>query len=232
VRLRAQRNGRVRSAVVPLSRRAGRLPVALALMLLSLAPLGLSIAQPAPRDATLRFVDGALVVDLSLTDFFDDALRERLESGLPAVIEVRVEAAPTGGGPVLARSVRTHEIVFDLWEERFHVEEVVGTERRAFSAPDLSHLVARTLEVRDTVVGSAATYADHRGEAVEVRARALLDPLTPDMVHRIRRWLARPGGSADSGDTFFGSFVGLFVNRSVQGAVAELEVRTAEIRVP
>lgn len=213
------------------ARRRGTI-AALALLALALTPLGLSLAQPPRRDASLRFVDGALLVDLSLADFLDQALEERLESGLPVVIEVQVEAVPAGGGPAISRSVRTSEVVFDLWEERFHVEEVVGARLRHFEEAELAGVVTRTLEVSDAVVGSAATYAEHRGEPIEVRARARLDPLSPDMVHRIRRWLARPGGSAESGDTFFGSFVGLFVNRSVQGAEAELEVRTDEVRVP
>ena len=52
-----------------------------------------------------------------------------------------------------------------------------------------------------------ATY--YVGCAVEV------NPVSPDMLERIKRWVSRPSGTGATapGDALFGSFVGLFVAR-------------------
>jgi hypothetical protein len=190
----------------------------------------LSLAQPERREATLHFQDGVLEVSVSLSDFGDRALRERLASGLPQTLELHAEARSSG--TELAHAVRTSEVVFDLWDEVYRVRESEGRRTRTWIGHTVDEVVEGCLVTHDLPIGERAAYASHRGASVEVFLRARLNPLTPDTVHRIRRWLARPGGAAEPSDTFFGSFVGLFVNRSVASAEAELEVHTAAVVVP
>jgi hypothetical protein len=42
-----------------------------------------------------------------------------------------------------------------------------------------------------------------------------VNPVSPDMLERIKRWVSRPSGNSTAapGDALFGSFVGLFVTR-------------------
>lgn len=202
----------------------------LVLLLLLGAPLSLW-AQEARHPVDARFERGRLEVDLSVAELADAEVRARLESGLPQVIELEVEALDDGGVR-LAHVVRTDRVVFDLWEERFRIEELIGGAQRSLSVATLDEVIATTLSADGLAVGGADTFAAHRGERIHLRFGAQLNPPTPESIHRIRRWLARPGGAAARGDTFFGSFVGLFVNRSVTSPDAALLFRSQDIVVP
>lgn len=192
------------------------------------APLSL-VAQEDPAAVDARFVEGRLHVGLSVAELADPVVRSRLESGLPQVLELVVEAFDERGVR-LGRVVRTDRVIFDLWEERFRIEELVGGAQRSLSVETLDEVIAMALTADDLVV--ADIRAEHRGERIHLRFGAELNPPTPEAIHRIRRWLARPGGAAAEGDTFFGSFVGLFVNRSVTSADAAVHYRSRDILVP
>lgn len=189
------------------------------------------LAQPAERRAGIRF-DGGAIIDLSLADFATPAVRRRLESGLLQTLELRVYAYRASGGTPIAVSVRSCRVVYDLWEEVYRV--TLATESREASTvePTLDRVVERCLVADDLAVGDRERFASLLGEEVYFAFAVQLNPLTPDTVHRIRRWLSRPGGASDPSDSFFGSFVSLFVNRSVGEAEAHLEVRTQTVTVP
>jgi hypothetical protein len=75
-----------------------------------------------------------------------------------------------------------------------------GVLRRCAEA-DRLNVIARS------ALPAPATY--YVGCVVEV------NPVSPDMLERIKRWVSRPSGTgaAAPGDALFGSFVGLFVAR-------------------
>jgi len=56
--------------------------------------------------------------------------------------------------------------------------------------------------------------------------RADLNPISEELVSNVRRWLSRPSGRgrAGSGDSFFGSFVSVFVNPRVDDSERLLQV--------
>lgn len=189
-------------------------------------------AQPPERVAGIRFEGGAAMIDLSLADFADATVRRRLDSGLLQTLEVRVYAYRASGGTPIAVAVRSCRVVYDLWEERYRVSMATETSESASVEPSLERVVQACLVLDDLRIGDAERLAAVAGEEIYFAALVQLNPLTPDTVHRIRRWLSRPGGAADPSDTFFGSFVSLFVNRSVGEAEAHLEVRTQRVAVP
>jgi hypothetical protein len=178
-----------------------------------------------------RFVEDRLHVDLSVAALADRVVRSRLESGLPQVLELEVDVFDASGVR-LGRLVRTDRVIFDLWEERFRIEELMGGAQRSLTVETLDEVMAITLSADDLAVLSTSAVREHRGEPIHLRFGAQLNPPTPESIHRIRRWLARPGGAAAEGDTFFGSFVGLFVNRSVTSADAAVHYRSRDILVP
>lgn len=197
---------------------------------LALVSLGVAAAQPDPHPAHTRWEEGVLRVDASMVHFVTPERIDPLRSGLPQTLALEIEVVPAGGGARIAEARRTCEVIYDLWDRVFRVELTTGHESRGSTASTLEEVLDRCLTVRDLPIGAAEAY--HHGEAIQLVLRAELNPLTPDTVHRIRRWLARPGGASEPADTFFGSFVGLFVNRSVAAAEAELEERSAPLEVP
>jgi hypothetical protein len=71
-----------------------------------------------------------------------------------------------------------------------------------------------------------------RGSQIYFAVVTELNPLSPDAVQRIRRWLARPTGSELNGNAFFGSFVSIFVGRKLGEADKLLSFRSNAHLVP
>jgi hypothetical protein len=200
----------------------------------------LSIAEPAfAQDETIaqrrigvHWEDGAPRVDFSAVDLADRAVRRKLESGLPQTLVMRIYAYREGGQPITA-TARSCRIVYDLWEEvyRVQVQEPNGDRTESFSTLDA--VLRRCLVAQRVNVGRAADYSASSGRSIYFAVLLELNPLSPDTVHRLRRWLARPaGGGRVGGDAFFGSFVSLFVNRRIGSSERTLRFRSQNAEVP
>ena len=77
------------------------------------------------------------------------------------------------------------------------------------------------------------SFAGAPGGSYFVTAMIEVNPISQEMLERIRRWVSRPPGSSNAtpGDSLFGSFVGLFVARIGQ-AERTLAFRTQSVVVP
>jgi len=113
----------------------------------------------------------------------------------------------------LAATYKTCRVTFDLWDEIYRVEITqTGSADIATYSPTLEGVLRRCGEVDRLPIVARALLASgtyYLAGIVEV------NPVSPDMIERIKRWVSRPAGSstAASGDALFGSFVGLFVAR-------------------
>ena len=208
--------------------------VALAVALSALGLAGRAHAQPRVGNRTIgvRWSRGAPQLSFSARDLVTADVRRKLESGLPQTIVMRVYAYPEAGGEPITVALQSCRVVYDLWEEVFRVQVQTATSDRSESAPSVDGVVRRCLTVANVAVGTAAQYATRRGARVYFAALIELNPMSPDTVQRIRRWLARPGGGRLEGDAFFGSFVSLFVNRRLGAAEKTLSFRSQPVAVP
>ncbi len=124
-----------------------------------------------------------------------DARRAReAESGLPQTLVMRTYAFGDGAG---SRSpcARPCRVVYDLWEEVYRVQVQTESSRFATSPSDISEALSpRCLVVRSSASAPTATSRAVRGRRVYFAVLVELNPLSPDTVQRIRRWLARPSG--------------------------------------
>lgn len=171
-------------------------------------------------------------VSFSARDVASAKVRKKLSSGLPQTLVMRVYAYRKSGRPI-ALAVRSCRVVYDLWEEHYRVELHTATTDRSELLRDLSDVVNRCLVARRLPVGRAADWRDRSGRDVHFAVLVEFNPLSPDTVERIRRWLARPArGGSFEGDAFFGSFVSLFVNRRIGDAERALRFRSQVVRVP
>lgn len=211
-----------------------RLLAVLAVSLALLAASAASAQDAVPtRTIGVAHPDGVAAVDFSAADFATRDVRRRLESGLPQTLVTRVYAYRSSDGAPIAVAVRSCRVVYDLWEEVYRVEVQSEAADRTVLLHTVDEVVDACLVARRMRVGTAADWRAVRGRQAYFAALVELNPLTPDTVHRIRRWLARPGGSRSTdGDAFFGSFVSLFVNRRIADAEATLRFRSQEITAP
>jgi hypothetical protein len=189
--------------------------------------------EPVPaRRLGVRWTDGTVQLSFSARDVATAAVRKKLASGLPQTLTMHVYAHRQAGRPVAA-SVRSCRIVYDLWDEVYRVQLQTTTQDRSVLVRSLSEVVDQCLVARHMPVGRRSDWEGRSGQDVRFAVVVEFNPLSPDTVERIRRWLARPArGGSFEGDAFFGSFVSLFVNRRIGEAERILRFRSQAIQVP
>lgn len=193
-------------------------------LLTSLVMLALprdALAQAAPatpatlptRAATVTLEGRVVLLSVSFRDVVDDEISKKLQNGLPTVITMRGYVFRDGGGDPVALTAKSCRIVYDLWDEVYRVQLTQqGGVSNAIVA-NVEGVLRRCAEVRRLPLLERASML--AGARYFVAALVEVNPVSPEMLDRIKRWVTRPNGSTaiGPGDHLFGSFVGLFVSR-------------------
>jgi hypothetical protein len=185
------------------------------------------------RQATFSFTKtekGAELLNatFSYRDVLDKAMQEKLASGLPTVIALRAYVLREGEPNPIALAVRTCRVVYDLWDEVYRLKISSPGGDRDTAALNIEGVYRQCAEVRDMPVADKSLLAAGKphflGVIVEV------NPVSPQMLDQMRKWVSRPAGSTGigPGDALFGSFVGLFV-RQIGTADRTLRFRTQSV---
>ena len=183
------------------------------------------------RRVGVDWVDGAPRVHFSAADLADEAVRDTLEGGLWQTLVMRVYAYGPGGEPI-AVAARSCRIRHDPWPQVFYVEIRDARLDRDETIDSMDAVLQRCLVADRIDVGTALDYAALDGRRVRFAVLIELNPLSPETLQRLRRWLSRPaGGERVGGQAFFGSFVSLFVNRSIGAAERTLRFRSQRVQV-
>jgi hypothetical protein len=152
-----------------------------------------------------------------------------LQSGLPTVIVMRAYLYPDGTNTAVAGTVKSCRIVFDVWDEIYRLQVSQPGGETNVVAPNLEGVLRRCAEATDLPVADRTTLQPD--SSYFLAAMVEVNPISKEMMDRIRRWVSRPPGtSASPGDSLFGSFVGLFVARIGQ-AERTLSFRTQSMVV-
>ena len=191
-------------------------------------------APPAMRTAGIARKADKLVVSVGLQDLFGPRDVERLLSGFSTRVLIRVALLRDGGEEPVAQAMRLAEIVYDLWDEKLRVRLSTGkpgvTETQVLATPtaavDLATCLIGFPLVEISRLEPSASY--------HVSLRADLNPISEELVSNMRRWLSHPSGRGRSGagDSFFGSFVSVFVNPRVDDSERLLQVVSQSFVVP
>ena len=171
----------------------------------SLAAVGVSLSSPSPAAAQLSerqvgvtFSEGRPRIDVSMSDFANDPeVYRKLQSGLPQTFVVRIYAYAGGSETPIAIAARSCRVVYDLWEERYRVQRSSEQGDETLNVRTLAEVTERCLVARRLPIGSTAEWQSARGQRAYFAALVEFNPVTPDTVQRIRRWLppAFPGSS-------------------------------------
>ncbi len=184
-----------------------------------------SPAQLPSRQANFAWDRALLRGSFSFRDVIDKPLTDKLSSGLPTVIAMRAYVLREGDDTPVALAVRTCRVVFDLWDEVYRVKLSGPGGERDTAVINVEGVLRQCAEARDLpVVDRSILVAGKRhflGVIVEV------NPISPQTLEQMRRWVSRPSGSTGigPGDALFGSFVGLFV-RQIGNSDKTLRFRT------
>ncbi len=188
-------------------------------------------AQQLTRAVQTAWLRGEPRVSFTYRDLFDGETIGRIQSGLQVTVVMRAWVYPeTGREPVgfVARSCR---IAYDLWDENYRVEVLDPAGLRNVALGSLEGVLAQC--------GTAGALPvrmfrpPRQAERLRVSATAEVDPVTPDMVARIQRWVANPGETAADGHGgFFDAFVALFVSPNVTDAARTIRIESTPIVAP
>jgi hypothetical protein len=167
------------------------------------------------RRSGIALKGNALLMSIGVRDAFSKRVRKKLPSGLPTRLVVQVNLEREGSDRPLSYWVRTVDVVYDLWEERYVVTVEDDSGRRKATAPtiDAAVALAATIEHEPVADITGIPPGNYR-----LRVHVEVNPVSAEMVENIRRWLARPS-TGDRGartqSSFFGSFVGKFVDHNI-----------------
>jgi hypothetical protein len=171
-------------------------------------------AAAAPRAIVDVGPGGVPRVSVDLASFADDALRLRLESGLAQTVVTRVDAYdPSDTAHARASAVRSCRVRYDEWTERYEARVETESATSALVTSSLDEIIRACLELREVPVGDPSDWADRAPTSASFALAVELNPLSRETAHRVHRWLERDGRG--QGDTFFGPFVGLFVDAQI-----------------
>lgn len=184
-----------------------------------------------PRGATFAWDGGLLRMTVSYRDVIDAEMQKKLTSGLPTVIVLRGYVFEEGAPSPVALTIKSCRVVFDPWDEVFRIQLAVPGSETNVPSPTLEGVLRRCAEDKALpVVEASRLKPDGR---YFVSALVEVNPISKDMIERIRRWVSRPAGASGigAGDALFGSFVGLFTAR-IGVADRQLAFRTPSFVAP
>lgn len=181
---------------------------------------------PPQRAARFSVENGQLSFAVQFPELADAALQKRLDSGLATTVVARAYLVREGSVRAEALAVQTVRTAYDLWDEVYVSEvssesgaRVVRDKRRDEALRRLSTLQLPLAPLRQ--LDRTAQY--------RVAVIVELNPVSPALLAQVRKWLSRPregGLGPQAGDSYFGSFVSLFVNRRVGEAERLLRFRS------
>ena len=215
-------------------RRAAAVAVTLVAGLLG-APRGARGADPPPTRLTgIGVRNGQVVVSVGLADLFGPAERAHLTSGFSTRVLIRVALLDEAADETLALAVQRGEIVYDIWDEKFSVRVTRGLGAEL-------HLVAPTTD--DAIWQATALWQFPMAEVRRLRPNARyvvlvrgdLNPISEDLLADVRRWLVQPSRGQrklGAGDSFFGSFISVFVNPRIEDSERQVRFVSQPFTLP
>jgi hypothetical protein len=212
-----------------------RAAAAAALLLVTAVAGVVRADEPLPvRRIGVAAQKGQLVVSVGLQDLFGEAERQRLKSGFSTRILVRAALEDAATGDAVALAVWRAEILYDIWDEKFSLRTApnAAPEQRGLAAtPD--EAIARTAVLVDFPVAELARLPANARYVVAVRGD--LNPISEDLLIEVRRWLVQPSRGQrrlGAGDSFFGSFVSIFVNPRIEDSERQVRFVSQPFALP
>jgi hypothetical protein len=212
---------------------AACLAAALGLVVTMIAPKAIAqvkTPQSLPQRAgPVELDQKRVVVSYGYRDIVDAEIVKKLSSGLPTVIAMRGYVFRESGGDPIALTAKSCRIVYDLWDEVFRIQLAQPGGTTSVVAVNVEGVLRNCAEARRIPLVDRALLSDSGRYFVATLVE--VNPVSPEMLDRIRKWVTRPTTSIGPGDSLFGSFVGLFVAR-IGDADRKLAFRTPTFSPP
>jgi len=174
-----------------------------------------------------------LSADVSFRDAIDSDILRKLTRGLPTTIVFTATLYRAGTRNPLSTTAQTCKVTWLVWDEIYLVEIAQPPGRsRTDKALTASGVVRRCLNAVGLFVADGkqipgATAKPPRDVALYLEAKVQINPVSAELLQRIKRWVSRPSGTSTAapGDALFSTFTGLFLQR-IGNAERELNFTT------
>ena len=187
-----------------------------------------SVARGDLPERPARVTVGAAQVTLAveLPELVDAQLRRKLDSGLTTTVVTRAYVVREGSARAEGLAVQTVRVAYDLWDEVWVCELSDESGRRVVREKKREDALRRLISLELPIPARLVLGAQYR-----VAVIVELNPVSPALLSQVRKWLSRPreGAPVDS-ESYFGSFVSLFVNRKVGEAERVIKFRTPPVQ--
>ncbi len=206
--------------------------VALPLLVVFYARSAFAQEKKAPPKRAVRFEWNVsktmLFVSVSFRDVVDAEIQKKLKRGLPTTIVLTGAIYKVGAKQPVSTTAQTCKITWAVWEEAYRIEITrPGTDRKEWTTTT-EGVLRRCAEVRRLLAGDSQQVPF--GAAVYMQAKVQVDPVSKEMLQKIKRWVLRPSGTATAapGAALFSTFTGLFLQR-IGPAARELNFTTQTV---
>ncbi|MFH1132513.1 MAG: hypothetical protein V1754_14345 [Pseudomonadota bacterium] len=200
--------------------------LSLAIVLIVLGTTTATAQQVVSKKAVFEEDNEYLMVSAGFREMFDMKLRQKLISGFATTVVMRIFLYEKEEANPVSVSARTLSAVYDLWDEHYSVkfEEPGRTFYRRFK--DQQQVVNRLTSFWKLPISPIAKI--ERQKEYIVSAVVEINPMRAEVLGEVRRWLRTPyrRHSQMGGESFFGSFVSIFVNNKIRRAEKTFKVRT------
>ena len=183
-------------------------------------------AQVAHKRFKFEERGGMLTATGGFREMFDRRLRQQLRSGFASTVVMRIYLYNSRGGAPIAATGYTLRAVYDLWDQRFQLRAEDARGKRSVSIKKVGRLV----DVLTSLWRFPLVKIDRieRGKHYFVAVLTEVNPMQPEVLAEVRRWLRRPTRRHRriGSESFFGSFVSIFVNNKIRRAEKIFKVRS------
>lgn len=177
---------------------------------------------------TVRFVHKGdhFLVSTEFKEAFNSRFRKRLKSGFNTTIVIRLYLYREKGGKPIAVALRKAKVFYDIWEERYLLKIEGEKGERSEHYRDQEKLIKKISTLNDFAL------VHHErlkiGKKYFVAGIVEVNPMSKELLAAVRKWLRRPSRRqlGSGGDSFFGSFVSIFVNKKIRRAEHSFHFRS------
>ena len=173
-----------------------------------------------------------LRISVGFREMFDAQLRKRLKSGFATTVVMRVYLYRKRDGAPVSLAVRTLKAYYDPWDEEYLLKtrDHRGATSRRFR--DQRAIVDRLTSLWRFPIARIGQI--QQGAQYFVAVIAEVNPVDERLLAEVRRWLRNPHGGHRQvgGESFFGSFVSIFVGKQLGSADRSLLFRSRVWVVP
>jgi hypothetical protein len=167
-----------------------------------------------------------LTMSVAMPDLVDEAFKKKLASGFASTVVMRAYLYREGFPEPLGFTPRSYRVVYDLWDEVYlvKVSDPLGELNYRFRTQ--AEALALLTKLDNFPLAALETIPP--GMRFFVAVLVEVDPISPELLAQVRRWLAHPGTGErlSGGSTLLGSFVSVFINSHVNEAARVLKFRS------